>query len=69
MQNFKLPSVMSHSFAEVPNVSLPRSSFDRSHGYKNYLMNKIGRVAGQGKPRPAFRPIPHKPGKNVVATA
>ena len=25
---------MSHSFAEVPNVSLPRSSFDRSHGYK-----------------------------------
>lgn len=36
---------------------------------KNYLMNKIGRVAGQGKPRPAFRPIPHKPGKNVVATA
>lgn len=36
---------------------------------KNYLMNKIGRVAGQGKPRPAYRPIPHKPGKNVVATA
>ena len=34
---------------------------------KNYLMNKIGKVAGQGKPRPAYRPIPHKPGKNVVA--
>lgn len=32
--NFKLPSVMQHSFSEVPNVSLPRSSFDRSHGYK-----------------------------------
>lgn len=29
-----LPSVMQHSFSEVPNVSLPRSSFDRSFGYK-----------------------------------
>jgi hypothetical protein len=33
---------------------------------KNYLMNKIGRVAGQGKPRPAYRPVPYKP-KNAVA--
>ena len=30
----KLPSVMSHNFSEVPNVSLPRSTFNRSHGYK-----------------------------------
>jgi hypothetical protein len=29
-------------------------------------MNKIGRVAGQGKPRPAYRPVPYKP-KNAVA--
>lgn len=35
---------------------------------KNYLMNKIGRIAGQGKPRPAYRPVPHKPSKNVVMT-
>lgn len=34
---------------------------------KNYLMNKIGRIAGQGKPRPAYRPVPYKP-KNAVAT-
>ena len=25
---------MTHKFSEVPNVSVPRSSFDRSHGYK-----------------------------------
>jgi hypothetical protein len=36
---------------------------------KNYLMDKIGRITGQGKPRPAYRPISHKPGKRVVATA
>ena len=29
-----LPSVMSHNFSEVPNVALPRSTFNRSHGYK-----------------------------------
>ena len=27
-------SVMSHSFSAVPNVEIPRSSFDRSHGFK-----------------------------------
>ena len=27
-------SVMEHSFSEVPRVDIPRSSFDRSHGYK-----------------------------------
>ena len=27
-------SVMAHSFAQVPNVTVPRSSFDRSHGWK-----------------------------------
>ena len=29
-----LPSVMSHKFSEVPRAEIPRSSFDRSHGYK-----------------------------------
>jgi hypothetical protein len=29
-----MKSVMSHSFSRVPNVEIPRSSFDRSHGYK-----------------------------------
>lgn len=29
-----LPSVMRHSFSEVPKADIPRSSFDRSHGYK-----------------------------------
>ena len=28
-------SVMQHSFAEVPHVGTPRSSFNRSHGYKS----------------------------------
>ena len=27
-------SVMEHSFSEVPRVAIPRSSFNRSHGYK-----------------------------------
>ena len=27
-------SVMTHRFSEVPRVEIPRSSFDRSHGYK-----------------------------------
>lgn len=27
-------SVMSHQFARVPSTNIPRSSFDRSHGYK-----------------------------------
>lgn len=29
-----LPSVMSHDFSKVPQAEIPRSSFDRSHGYK-----------------------------------
>ena len=29
-----LPSVMKHNFSEVPSAEIPRSSFDRSHGYK-----------------------------------
>lgn len=29
-----LPSVMSHQFSDVPVAEIPRSSFDRSHGYK-----------------------------------
>jgi len=30
----RLPSVMKHSFSEVPRAEIPRSSFDRSHGCK-----------------------------------
>ena len=30
----KLSSVMKHRFSEVPRADIPRSSFDRSHGYK-----------------------------------
>lgn len=30
----KLHSVMQHNFATVPSVSIPRSVFNRSHGYK-----------------------------------
>jgi hypothetical protein len=29
-----LPSVMSHDFSRVPQAEIPRSTFDRSHGYK-----------------------------------
>lgn len=29
-----MKSVMQHNFSEVPNVEIPRSSFDRSHGLK-----------------------------------
>jgi hypothetical protein len=28
------PSVMNHRFSEIPDVKIPRSSFDRSHGVK-----------------------------------
>lgn len=28
------PSVMKHSFSQVPRAEIPRSTFDRSHGYK-----------------------------------
>ena len=27
-------SVMDHSFAQAPRASIPRASFDRSHGFK-----------------------------------
>lgn len=30
----KLPSVMAHTFSQVPRAEIPRSSFDRSHGLK-----------------------------------
>lgn len=30
-------SVMQHSFSQVPSVSIPRSKFNRSHGYKTTL--------------------------------
>lgn len=30
----RMPSVMGHNFAQVPRAEIPRSSFDRSHGYK-----------------------------------
>lgn len=30
-------SAMQHQFSQVPEVSIPRSSFDRSHGYKTTL--------------------------------
>ena len=29
-----MKSVMSHNFAQIPRVNIPRSVFDRSHGYK-----------------------------------
>jgi len=39
MSGFNIPqqrhrSVMSHSFSQVPKAEIPRSTFDRSHGYK-----------------------------------
>ena len=30
----RLPSVMNHSFSEVPKAAIPRSTFNRSHGHK-----------------------------------
>lgn len=30
----KSPSVMQHSFSQVPKAEIPRATFDRSHGYK-----------------------------------
>jgi hypothetical protein len=33
---------------------------------KHFLMNKIGRIIGQGKPRPAFRQVTPKNPKNVM---
>lgn len=41
--NPSMPSVMGHTFSQVPHADIPRSSFKRSHGYKttfneNYLV-------------------------------
>jgi len=33
-RNHSNPSVMKHNFAQVPRAEIPRSTFDRSHGYK-----------------------------------
>jgi len=33
----KRQSVMTHQFSQVPKAEIPRSSFDRSHGYKTTL--------------------------------
>ena len=33
----KQRSVMAHNFSQIPSVSIPRSSFDRSHGLKTTL--------------------------------
>ena len=33
-RNKRQKSVMQHQFSEVPRADIPRSSFDRSHGYK-----------------------------------
>lgn len=33
----RLPSNMQHTFSQVPRAEIPRSSFDRSHGYKTTL--------------------------------
>lgn len=32
-----MKSVMSHSFSQIPRVQIPRSTFDRSHGYKTTM--------------------------------
>ena len=32
-----IPSVTSHTFSQVPQAMISRSSFDRSHGYKTTL--------------------------------
>lgn len=34
MKSGNMQSVMTHSFSQVPKADIPRSTFDRSHGYK-----------------------------------
>ncbi|AXH76265.1 MAG: major capsid protein [Microviridae sp.] len=34
IQAHSKPSVMKHNFSQVPKAEIPRSTFDRSHGYK-----------------------------------
>jgi len=36
-KSHKHPSVMAHQFSRVPKAEIPRSSFDRSHGFKTTL--------------------------------
>ncbi|UDN67648.1 major capsid protein [robinz microvirus RP_82] len=33
----RMPSVMNHTFSQVPKAEIPRSSFDRSSGYKSTI--------------------------------
>ena len=33
----KIPGGSNHKFSEAPQANIQRSSFDRSHGYKNDL--------------------------------
>lgn len=33
----RMPSVMKHSFSQVPKAEIPRSSFNRSHGFKTTM--------------------------------
>jgi len=33
-QNHRRQSVMTHQVSQVPQAEIPRSTFDRSHGYK-----------------------------------
>lgn len=37
MEDKPMRSVMKHQFSQVPRADIPRSSFDRSHGYKTTL--------------------------------
>ena len=32
-----MKSVMNHSFSQVPRAEIPRSQFNRSHGYKTTM--------------------------------
>ena len=33
----RMPSVMKHNFSQVPKADIPRSSFNRSHGFKTTM--------------------------------
>ena len=37
MKMGNLPSVMNHSFSQVPKAEIPRSSFNRSSGFKTTM--------------------------------
>jgi len=36
-KSHRSPSVMRHTFSQVPKAEIPRSTFDRSHGYKTTM--------------------------------